>query len=160
VTFPLDELAAHGLAHAKSVLIGRDGAQLIPTFHIQLIDRAPVIMAMPWTCEREKMIAIFAVKSAIREFRPIVDSYSFMSEAWIAVQDHPPRDGDLAPCEREDRREAVIITAFNKHTGFMRAYEIKRGPDARVTELTPEREPGRLDQFEGRLHNLFDDDEA
>lgn len=156
--YSLEELAAFGLLHAKSVLIGKPNAQLIPTFHIQFINRDPVIMAMPWTDERSKAASIFAVKSAIKQFRPIVDSYSLMSEGWIAVQDTPPKASDLLPSEREDRKEVVIITAFNKDTGFLRAYEIKRGPDARVTELVAEPDPDEFDQFEGRLYNLFDDE--
>jgi hypothetical protein len=158
VTHSLEKLAAFGLEHAKSVLIAKPGAQLIPTFHIQFINRPPVIMAMPWTSERQKMAAIHAVRSAIQHFRPIVDSYSFMSEAWIAVQDTPPRDSDLMPSQREDRKEAVIITCFNKDTGFMRSFEIKRAPDATVSELVADlNAPGKEDRFEGRLYNLFED---
>lgn len=160
MTLSIEKLAEFALDHATFVLVGKAGAQLIPTFHIQFLNRPPVIMATPWRDDREKMATVRAVRSAIKQFRPIVDSYSFTSEAWIAVQNHAPRASDLMPSEREDRREAVIITCFNKDDGFLRAYEIKRGPDARVTELTPEREPGRFDRIEGRLYNLFDDEPA
>ena len=153
----LEALASHGLEHAKRVLIGKPGAQLIPTFHIQFTNRPPAIMATPWSDDREKMAVVASIRAAITYFRPFVDSYSFMSEAWIATQDHAPRPGERPPSEREDRREAVIITAFNKDTGFVRAYEIKRGPDACVTELTPEKEAAKRDRFEGRLYNLFED---
>lgn len=157
MTFSLDELGEFGLAHARSVLIGKKGAQLLPTFHIQFIDRPPVIMATPWRTNREKATVIAAIRALIKELRPRVDSYAFISEAWLAVQRLAPRPTDLAPSEREDRKEVVIITAFDRKTGFLRAYEIKRGPDAAVTELIPEREPA--EHFSGRLMNLFDDDD-
>jgi hypothetical protein len=152
--FSIEELGEFALRHAESVLIAKDGAQLLPTFHVQFTDRPPVIMGAPWRSDREKMGVLAAVRETINEFRSVVDSYSFMTEAWVASQNTPPRAGDLLPSERQDRREAVIITAFNKDTGFMRTYEIKRGPDARVTALVPERE---LDRFEGRIYNLFDE---
>jgi hypothetical protein len=155
VNLSLDKLGEIALRHAESVLIAKDGAQLVPTFHIQFTDRPPVTMPVPWTNDRQKAALLAAVRSAIKEFRSVVDSYSFITEAWIATQDTPPRAGDLLPSEREDRREAVIITAFNKDTGFMRTYEIKRGPDARVTALVAEREP---DRFQGRIYNLFEDE--
>jgi hypothetical protein len=37
----------------------------------------------------------------------------------------------------------------------VRTYEIKRGSDAVVTELTPETDLDACDHFGGRLHNLF-----
>lgn len=157
MTLSLEALNTFALEHAKGVLIGKAGAQLIPTFHIQFVNRPPVIMATPWTSDREKMAAIAAIRSAITQFRPIVDSYSFMSEAWIAVQHHKPRSTDLMPSQRENRKEVVIITCFNKDTGFLRAYEIQRGADARITELTPQGDH-EFDHIEGRLYNLFDDE--
>jgi hypothetical protein len=156
VTYSLDELAGKHLEHAKGVLIGKPGAQLLPTFHIQFTNRDPVIMATPWSDEREKSIVIATIRSAIQHFRQTVDSYAFMSEAWIATEDrNTPADvKKLMPREREDRREAVIITAFNKDTGFMRSYEIERGADGAVSALK-DIEP--YDECGGRLHNLFED---
>jgi hypothetical protein len=157
VSYSLEKLAGLALGHAKGVLVGVDGAQLIPTFHIQFINRPPVIMATPWQDDREKAMVVASVRALLKAFRPSVDSYSFMSEAWIATQTTPPRASDLQPSQREDRKEAVIITCFNKDKGFMRAYEIKRDAQARVTELTPEKEGAACDRFEGRLYNLFEE---
>jgi hypothetical protein len=159
VNFTKLELLDHGRRHAEGVLIGKAGAQLLPTFHIQFKDRPPVIMATPWSNDREKALTFRAVRAALKTVRPFVENYSFMTEAWIAVQNHRPRETDLMPSEREDRKECVIIT-FGDHDGCtMRAFEIMRGPDARVTALKPEKEAGACDRFEGRAINLMADDE-
>jgi hypothetical protein len=155
--YTLEELLDFGREHAEKSLIGVKGAQLLPTFHIQFTDRPPAIMATPWRNDREKRMAIGAIRAAIQHFRASIDSYSFMTEAWLATQTHAPRSTDLPPSEREDRKECVIITCCNKDGGFMRAFEIKRAPDATVCELVAEKEAGKCDRFEGPLFNLFED---
>ena len=153
----LEELIELGRKHAERVLIGKPGAQLPPTFHIQFTNRPPAVMAVRWRDEREKRMCFAAIRAALKDFRPTIVNYAFMSEAWLATQDHRPRAGDLLPSEREDRQEAVVITACDHDGGTLRAFEIKRGPDAAVTELTPRTEPGS--DFEGRMFNMLQDDE-
>jgi hypothetical protein len=155
--YTLEELLDFGREHAEKSLIGVKGAQLLPMFHIQFVDRPPVIMVTPWRDDREKALTIRSIRAAIKHFRPSVDSYSFMAEAWVAIQNTAPRATDLPASEREDRRECVIISCFNKDKGFLRAFEIKRSPDATICELTPQRKADMFDRFEGRLYNLFED---
>lgn len=153
----LEEIIELGRKHAERVLIGKPGAQLLPTFHIQFTNRAPMVMAVRWRDEREKRMSFAVLRGVLREVRQTVVNYSFMSEAWLATQDHRPRAGDLLPSEREDRQEAVVITACDHDGGTLRAFEIKRGPDARVTELTPDASP--RGPFEGRIFNMLKDDD-
>ena len=159
MTYSLEELIELGRKHAEHVLIGKPGAQLLPTFHIQFKDRPPMIMATPWRSETDKRVTIAAMRGVLKEVRQSVVNYSFISEAWLAVQNHRPRASDLMPSEREDRKEAVIITACDHDGGTLRAFEIKRGSDSAVTELTPEKEPGKFDHFEGRMFNMLQDDD-
>jgi len=158
MTYSLDELVDKGLEHAKHVLIGVKGAQIVPFFHIQFINGGPppVVMVTPFRDDKEKRLVIASVRATLKEFRPLVDSYSFVTEAWVANQSGPVRSTDLSPSEREDRRECVIITAANKDEGVMRCFEIKRSPDATVCELVPETD--KHDRVSGPLFNLFDDE--
>jgi hypothetical protein len=94
---------------------------------------------------------------AFKAFRGSVVNYAMISEAWAATQDHPPRDGDLAPSERETRRECVIVSAGDHERAIMKMWEIIRDDQGRVTDLLEEKY--KDDHFEGRMFNLLEDDE-
>jgi hypothetical protein len=155
----LDELVEMGLKHAKSVLIGASDAQLLPTFHIQFKDRAPAVMATPWTGERDKSATIAAMRAAIKIYGRRIVNYSFLSEAWVATQDHRPRADDLTPSQRETRKECVVVTAGDHDGARMKMWEIVRDDQGRVTDLVEEA-ADRFEGFEGRLFNLMEADDA
>ena len=76
-------------------------------------------MATPWRSESDKVMTIAVLRGVLKEVRQSVVDYSFISEAWLAVQNHRPRASDLMPSEREDRKEAVIITACDHDGGTL-----------------------------------------
>jgi hypothetical protein len=154
----LDELVEMGLKHAKNVLIGKSDAQLTPLFHIQFNDRPPAITPTPWSSDRDKSAIIAAMRMALKISRSSVVNYSFLSEAWVAVQSHRPRDSDLPPSEREDRKECVVVSAGDHDGARLRMWEIVRDDRGRVTDLV-EDTTGH-DSFEGRLFNLMEADDA
>jgi hypothetical protein len=156
----LDQLVNHALAQAKGVLIGSSTAQLDPTFVIQFKDRPPAIMPAPFSDERQKSAFIAAIRAALKHFRPSVVSYSFLSEAWVAAQDHRPRAGDLMPSQRETRKECVLVSVGDHDGARMTMWEIVRDGSGRVVDLVAEKTPGKDARFEGRLFNLLDDDDA
>jgi hypothetical protein len=159
VNLSLDDLVTFARIYAEDVLIGNDGAQLRPTFHVQFKGgRPPVIFATPWRSEVEEAATVAVVRAAIKAFRPIVASYVFMTEAWVAKYDHRPGPRDRLPSQREDRIEAVVIIACTPDEGVQRLFEILRDDKARVTELKPEK--NKMDRAEGRFLNLFDEDAA
>ena len=57
-----------------------------------------------------------------------------------------------------DRKEVVIVNAFNLEGGRMITLEIERGPDGVVTDLVKGKDAGDYDQLGGRLYNLLKDD--
>ena len=154
----LDRLVDQALDQAKRTLIGSSTGQLVPTFLIQFKNRPPAVIATPWSNDREKTVAIQAIRAALKSARSSVVNYSFLSEAWVATQDHPPRDGDLLPSERETRKEWVIVSAGDQESARMQAWEIIRDGEGRVVELKAEKTPGQEDHFEGRLFNLLEDE--
>jgi hypothetical protein len=152
----INELLDVGAEHARQILIGKEGAEMMPTWHIQTPEGEPdLIAATPWGGDKEKQILVFAIRQLLRDKK--AESYSFMSEAWSATEDanHP---NPLMPRDREDKREVVIINAYDRlGFGAMRVYEIKRGDDGVVTELVMD---PPLDGFTGRLANLFVDEDS
>jgi len=151
----LDQMVGAMADHARHVLIGRNDEQIVPFFHIQFKDRDDAIMRAPWSNERQKAAFIQAMRLAFKAFRGSVVNYAMISEAWAATQDHPPRDGDLAPSERETRKECVIVSAGDHQRAIMKMWEIIRDDQGRVTELIEDK---RVGDFEGRMFNLLEDD--
>jgi hypothetical protein len=154
----LDGLVDQALDQAKRTLIGSSTGQLLPTFLIQFKDRPPAVIAAPWSSERDKAATCAAMRRALKLYRPSVVNYSFVSEAWVATQDHSPRAGDLLPSQRETRKECVIVTAADKAGARLKAWEIIRDGAGRVVELKAEKAAGNADRFEGRLFNLLEDE--
>lgn len=150
----VDELLDHAADHARKVLIGQPDAEMIPTWLIQAKDQTYVI-GTPWRGDRHKELVIFMMRDMLKYRKAL--SYSFISEAWVATED-PKHPIGLMPRDREDRREVVIINAFDRKGGKMRVYEMKRGPDGRVSDLVLEKTD--MTQLAGRLHNLFKDSQA
>ena len=144
----------HG--HARDVLIGKNDGQLVPLFHIQFKDRPDALIPAPWRDERDKSFYIRAIRMSLKECKPSVVNYAFLSEAWFAEYNHAPRPGMRMPREREDRRECIVVSAGDHHGAKMKVWEIIRDHQARVTDLVEEK--AEADHFEGRLHNLLAED--
>ena len=153
----LDQMVEGMLDHAKHMLIGQADEQLLPVFHIQFKDRDDAIMPAPWSNERQKAAFIKAIRLAFKAFRGSVVNYAMISEAWAATQDHPPRDGDLMPEERETRRECVIVSAGDHQRAIMKMWEIIRDDQGRVTKLIEDKH--NKGDFGGRMFNLMADDD-
>jgi hypothetical protein len=150
----VEELLDFAIAHSRDVLIGKAGAELVPTWLVQLKDRPAMVLATPWDGEDEKCRVIDAIRMMLKS--PEALSYSFLSEAWVANEDGRYPTG-LMPSQREDKREVVIINACNRQSAKMRIYEMKRDARGRVSDLVKDPEKG-VERFEGRLFNLFADD--
>jgi hypothetical protein len=82
-------------------------------------------------------------------------STSLMTEAWVATQKGPLKDDDLPPCEREDRREVVMVTMSirDQDRAMVSTREILRGADGRVTGLAPA--APAYERMEGRMSDLL-----
>lgn len=153
----IDELVENAIGFARQQLIGVPDAELLPVWMIQGPKGATVV-GTPFPKGLggvgKDMIAE-AVKQILKAEH--ATSYSFMSEAWAATESiRNPLN--LAPSQREDRREVVIINAFNHNgEGKQVFYDIVRDNDGIVTDLVKERE-SQWDHNEGRFYNLFDKD--
>jgi hypothetical protein len=149
----VNELLDNAVDHARRMLVGREGASMIPTFCIQFKREPTTIVGAPWANEREKSMVIDMMRAMLKIKH--AHSYSFISEAWMATEDQR-RPLGLAPSQREDKREVVIVIAHDRQGGGqVRTYEIKRNAKGVVSELTLD--PDTADYFGGRLHNLLDD---
>ena len=157
MTMSIDQLIQSGIDQAKAVLVGKKDAELMPTFVIQFKDRAPAIIGAPWSGDDEKAVMTETMRLMLKIYRSSVTSYLFWSEAWMATEDlkHPI---GLMPRDRMDRKEVVIINAFDHEGGKMTTLEIERGPDGVVTGLAKLKDAGDYDKLGGRLYNLLKDD--
>jgi hypothetical protein len=154
----LDQLVDMMERHARTVLIGSATEQIVPFVHIQFKDRDDAIMPALFSDERQKSAFIDALRYALKAFRGSVVNYAMISEAWVAEQNHRPRDDDLPPSKRETRRESVIVSAGDHDGARMKVWEIIRDDKGRVTDLV---EKAMKDKwFEGRMFNLLGDDDA
>jgi hypothetical protein len=154
IALTLDQLVANAVKHANSVLVGNKEAMITPFFHIQFNDRAPVLIATPWSNDVEKQAATYSIRASLKKFRDHVVNYSFISEAWMAHYDNPMPANLTMPRDRPDRRECVIINAFDHKEGRFKVLTIERDAEGRVTKLVPDPD----DQYtglEGDLHNLL-----
>ena len=143
-------------AHARHVLIGKNDEQILPFFHVQFKDRPDAIMATPWRDEREKSAFIRAIRKSLKHFGSSVVNYATISEAWIAEYDHRPGEADLMPVDRESKKECVVVSAGDHNCGKVKIWEIIRDDKGRVTDLVEEK--AKLDDFEGRMFNLLEDE--
>jgi hypothetical protein len=151
----LDELMEDARRHAVEVLVGKPDASLMPTWLMQT-PKGAIVVGTPWTNDDEKDLVAFAMRHMLKKEH--ATSYSFLSEAWVVTQGIG--EPYIQPRLSDKRREVVIINAFTREQGRVRIYEIKRGPDAVVTELTPESDLDGADHFGGRLHNLFQPEDS
>lgn len=88
-----------------------------------------------------------------------VDAYAvtLMTEAWVAHVDKnmDKAVADLAPSDRQDRKEIVMVTMSRRDAGpLFSAREIVRDADGRVTGLAADT-AGDHTGFEGRMANLM-----
>ena len=146
----VDEMIKCAIAYAHLVLVGKPHAELTPTWLVQNKNETSLI-GTPWRNQNEKEIMVETMRLMFKTRK--VESYSFISEAWSATESLDAPTG-LTPSQREDKREVVIVSAFDRQGGKIQCYEIKRGPDAMVTELALDPH-GPEDNLSGRLYNLL-----
>jgi hypothetical protein len=146
----VDELLNRAADHARNVLIGNPKAELLPTWLIQAKGKTTLV-ATPWEGEMQKEIVTLAMRGILKKEN--ADSYSFMSEAWMAHESLDAPIG-LMPRDREDKIEIVLINACDHQGAKVRTYEIKRDDKGVVTELELQTH-GDEDEFSGRLYNLL-----
>jgi hypothetical protein len=152
----LDQMVAAMHAHARRVLIGSASEQIVPFFHVQFKDQPDAVMPAPFNDERTKSAFINALREALKMFRSSVVNYACISEAWMAVQDHPLREGDLPPSKRETKKEIVVVSAGDRAGAQVKVWEIIRDDQGRVTDLIEDK--ATHDRFEGRMFNLMEDE--
>jgi hypothetical protein len=157
MTMTIDELLQSGVDQANHLLVGKPGAELLPTFVIQFKDQPPTIITTPWSGDDEKYAVVEAMRLLLKIHRASVVSYLFWSEAWQAYED-PKHPTGLMPRDRQDRKEVVILNAFDKQGGKMVSLEIMRGPDGAVTSLVANDKAHDITALSGRLHNLLQDE--
>jgi hypothetical protein len=152
----LDQLVAHALGHARNMLIGKPNAMLLPIFHIQFKNQPDAIVPMSWRDEAEKSARIRRLRLVMRAFRASIVNYAFLTEAWVASQDHPFRDDDLLPNQREDRKEIVFIQACDGLDSVVKCWNIVRDDNAVITDLIEDKKG--VGEFSGRMANLLEDE--
>jgi hypothetical protein len=159
MTAELDKLVVTAIKHAESVLIGKDGASILPTFVIESASGAIAIIATPWTSERDKEMVVYALRATMRKAGVV--RYSFVSEAWMATA--PPgaefnarlADHEM-PSQRPDRVEVVIISASDKTEVKSAMLRIVRGEAGTVVRL--DRDLAETKQIKGRFADLLKPD--
>lgn len=156
-TMSIDELLQAGIDQAGRVLIGKPGAALMPAFVVQFKDRPPAIIGAPWSDDDDKAIAVSAMRTILKLYRDSVVSYLFWSEAWQAHEDADHPIG-LMPRDRMDRKEVVILNAYDHQGGKMVSLEIMRDDKGVVTDLIENDREKDTTALAGRLHNLLGDD--
>ena len=153
----LDEMLAAATLTAEGVLIGNEGAQLLPLFHVQFKDRNPTVMVAPWSNDEEKRAFVGAMRHSMKAFRESVVSYAFMSEAWSATED-PKNPSGLQPRDRETREEVVMITACSADEVRLRMLTISRDDKGVVDKKLVQRiSESDLTACGGDLLNLMGD---
>ena len=152
----VEELQAMALDHAEFMLIDGGEPQLTPTWWIQF-DNAPGEMIItPWDSEAEKLAVVEMIRNKLKS--PHARNYAFISEVWVA-KENIRRPTRLTPGQRPDRREAVMIHAFNRQgKGGARVYAIERDAKGVITALPEDK--GYNDRFQGRMYNLFQDEKT
>ena len=152
----LDKLVRLAVEHAERVLIGKDGASIMPSFVIESANGQIAIVATPWTSERDKELTVLALRATMRKAG--VERYSFISEAWMAVAaPGTERKARLAdhemPSQRPDRIEVVIITASDATEVRSAMLRIIRGEAGTVVRL--DRDKADAKHVKGRFADLL-----
>jgi hypothetical protein len=157
MTKSLDQMIVLAHAHARRILIGKSDAQVEPLLHVQFNDRGDVVMPAPWHDERQKAAFIRALRLTFKMCRASVVNYVMITEAWVAQQDHEPRDGDLMPSQRETRRECMVVSGGDHKTARIKVWDIVRDDQGRVTDLIEDKT--MKGKSGGRMFNLLADEE-
>lgn len=154
----VDRMIGLAYQHAKRVLVGQPGAELMPVWCLLTETGQSVIVATPFIGEHAKEMVAVAMRGLMREVGAI--RYTFASECWMATMtpEERARDG-RPPSERDDRVECVMILGADRRGSSMDCYEMKRDwRSGQVVDLAPmdkgegKRENGLVD---GRFANLL-----
>lgn len=117
---------------------------------------ALIVVVTPWENEADKAQAIGFLRRMFDTMR--IESYAFMTEAWMAVV-KPGMPDDLTtkmPMDRPDRKEVVMLNAFEKSGENSREafFDIVR-KEGRSPYLIPSKDMAGLKGLQGRMFNLF-----
>lgn len=155
----LDKLVQLAVEHAERILIGHEGAQIMPSFVLESAGGDMAIIATPWANERDKEMTVRALRATMRKGGVV--RYSFISEAWMATakpgQEKLARlpDGEM-PSQRPDRVEVVIISASDAKQIRSAMLRIVRGEGGTVVRL--DRDLAETKQISGRFADLLNPD--
>jgi hypothetical protein len=126
-----------------------------PAFFLAiLLDGRAVTIPTPWDSQEEKELYVTAIRVLCNE--GVIHSYSFVTEAWLAVVD-PKTQQDLmhvAPRERSDREDVLIVLSRNKvGEKYATKFHVEYGKRKRVTLGEAETLEGDFEN--GLIGNLF-----
>jgi hypothetical protein len=131
----LDALLELAHKHAENVMLGTT-RELMPIFALVNSTGGLDLIGCPWADEEEKAIMVAKVKRQIRASAAV--AYSFVTEAWMATQDHEYEPGrDLRPTQRADRQEVVIACATDGKDTRWGRWAIERNAKGECVALRP-----------------------
>jgi len=127
---------------------------------------AATILHFQWDGVEEKDQAAYALRKFMQN--DVIDAYSFITEAWIAVAKKEEAEGfdfSVPPSQRPDREDVLIITTVlrNGETKMTR-FGVKTYPNV-LPFLPPTKKPrllerddglGTAEDMAGRMVNFFD----
>lgn len=151
----LDKMLAFGEKMAGNAM--EEHGEVPPIWFLMTGDKV-VAMLTPWGGERDKAISIGLLRQMIIDFN--ISRYVFFAETWIAnvTPDTPKELAEEMPMHRPDRREAVMVHAFERDNPENRCVmlDIVRADKAKPKLAKSEfmKDGG---YFEGRMFNLFVD---
>lgn len=132
---PLTELQEFFALAAKNIArIFHEKGEVIPMWHAVDAQGEHILIATPWSNDREKDIAVQGLRQMFKEKG--VKRYAFMVEAWMR---HAASREDISArvSEHPDRREIVNISAEDrKGNRLMGWYYILRPEHGKAT-LSP-----------------------
>lgn len=151
----LDKMIAFGEFMASATM---DEHKEVPPIWYLVNDTEAVAVLTPWQGENDKKISIALLRAMIDKFR--FDRYVFFTEIWLAnvAPDTPEDLAKMMPMNRPDRREAVMIHAFERDNPDSRCevFDIVR-VDQNNPKLVKSDMFKNAGHLEGRMFNLFAD---
>ena len=131
MTKALDDLLHIGLDHARRVLIDEQ-EEVVPMFLIVTGENFSFVSAgADGPAQSETLL--MALQDRVHSGE--VDAFCFLSEAWMEVQDHPPRPDEPPSLDVTDRIEAVCCRAESRRGWTVRAWRIVRSEDGACVRL-------------------------
>lgn len=138
-----DDLLRIAEDHARRVMVG-GAEQITPLCHAIRSTGEQIVFATPWRNNREKQMAIEALRALMREGEII--RYMMICEAWMATAPggfDPETDNLPGPVEEMPNRvEIVVACAVDRAGGVTRIWETKRDDRGACADLLRITTPG------------------